>query len=189
MKRLSRNFDVDGYEVSVYGTEKTRQLLPTANLYSSLCDLPERKYSGITSLHVLEHIDDHELVMVLSAWKKSLLPGGRVICVVPELDGCAHRMKKNKWSGFGDPSHINLKSGNEWKETFLRNGFSVLRSGTDGLWDFPYRPELPKLLDMALYGPRTLLQFIAGRMILREGTGESLILLLEATTDHMAQPC
>ena len=81
--------------------------------------------------------------------------------------------------GFGDPTHVNLKAAQEWRAFFERNGFRVLRCGTDGLWDFPYRPEWPRWANYLRYAGGTALQFAAGRLLLPAGAGESVILLLQ----------
>lgn len=180
LKRLSQHFEVDGFEISEHGLACTRILVPDVRLYTTPQELPSSSYSGITALHVLEHIADEELASVFSAWRRALRPGGRVLCVVPERDGRGHRLKCERWSAFGDPSHINLKPRGEWKTVLSEHGFRVVKSGTDGLWDFPYRDKSPLLLDLPQFAPGTLLQFLAGRLILREGQGESLILLLES---------
>jgi SAM-dependent methyltransferase len=189
MKRLSSHFIVDGFEVSAHGAMSTRQLLPDARLFSTLQEIPAASYTGITALHVLEHITDEDLAAVLDAWRAALLPGGRVLCVVPELDGRGHRLKKEYWSGFRDPSHVNLKSRGDWLELLARHGFAAIKTGTDGLWDFPYRKNLPRLIDLLLNSPGTVAQFLAGTLLLKEGRGESLILLLEATASDEARQC
>lgn len=180
LRRLSRHFEADGLEISDHGLRHTRLLLPGARLYSNVGELPSAAYAGITALHVLEHIADQELTHVLSCWRRALIPQGRVLCAVPELNGRGHRLKGERWIGFGDASHVNLKPREEWKAVFAGHGFRVVDSGTDGLWNFPYRNDCPRLVDLLRYAPGTLLQFLAGRLLLREGQGESLILLLEA---------
>ena len=189
MKRLSRYFTVDGFEVSAHGAMSTRQLLPGTRLFSNLQELSPCSYTGITALHVLEHITDEELATVLAAWRAALLPGGRVLCVMPELEGRGHRLKLQGWSGFGDPSHVNLKSRKEWQELLVRHGFRAVKTGTDGLWDFPYRRNIPGLIDLLLHAPGTILQYLSGTLLLREGGGESVILLLEAVATDGALTC
>lgn len=179
LKRMSGHFTVDGFEISEEGRRRSRELLPQLTVYQRLDEIPAQRYVGITALHVLEHIPDDLLREVLASWKRALLPGGRVLCVIPEVNGKGHQLKKDCWSGFRDPTHINLKSREEWKNFFTKNGFAVVKAGADGLWDFPYKKEYPRLLDFALHAPATVLQYLLGRMVLREGGGESLILLVE----------
>ncbi|GFO57941.1 hypothetical protein GMST_02660 [Geomonas silvestris] len=178
LKRLSRYFPAEGLEVSEHGLARCRELVPQAPLYRSLEELPSGHYRGITALHVLEHIPDVQLEEVLGQWRRALTSDGQVLCVMPELEGRGHRLKGEGWCGFADPSHINLKRRGEWQEFFSRNGFELLQIGTDGLWDFPYTPNRPRRLDLILRGAPTVLQFLAGRMLLAPGSGESLIGIL-----------
>ena len=131
---------------------------------------------------MLEHISDEELERVLACWKRALLPKGRVLCVVPEVNGKGHQLKGEHWIGFGDPTHINLKHREVWKAFFVEHGFHVVKAGTDGLWNFPYREDCPRFFDLLLHAPGTLLQLLSGRLLLREGQGESLILLLASAS-------
>lgn len=181
MKRLEQFFNVDGFEVSTHAMAYSRNMLARSGFYSTLNEIPHDCYSGITALHVLEHITDDELGVVCAAWRLALLPRGKVMCVVPERDGLGHRIKKQEWIGFKDPTHINLKSRKEWQALFNRHGFTVVASGTDGLWDFPYSRSLPRFFDLLIHAPGTVVQFLAGRLLLKAGNGESLILVLEPT--------
>jgi SAM-dependent methyltransferase len=177
VRRLSRFFNVDGFDVSAYGRQTAQLLMPQARIFTAMDQIPDGIYSGITALHVLEHIEDSELVAVFSCWKSALLKGGMVLCVVPELEGRGHLLKKDKWIGFRDHSHVNLKTRERWRQLFSENGFKVLRCGTDGLWDFPYSNR--RWLDLLFRAPVTVLQLLAGRLILPAGSGESAIFLLE----------
>lgn len=179
MRRLGRFFNVDGFEVSAHGVAHSRNLLPHARILTVLDDIPRGIYSGIMALHVLEHIPDEELAFVCAAWRKALLPGGKILCVMPEREGLGHRIKGQDWIGFKDPTHINLKSRSEWLELLEIHGLTAVAAGTDGLWDFPYSPHLPRFVDLVQHAPGTVVQFLFGRLLLKAGNGESLILVLE----------
>lgn len=180
MKRLSRDFQVDGFDVSDHAADETRVRVPQARVFSLLDEIPRASYDGITALHVLEHISDSDLALVCRIWRQALLPGGRVICVMPVREGRGHLLKQQEWAGFKDATHINLKTSQEWRALLEGYGFAVLQVGTDGLWDFPYWLKRFRLLDMLLYAPATALQFLSGRLLLPDGSGESLILVLES---------
>lgn len=53
----------------------------------------------------------------------------------------------------------------------------MLHEGSDGLWNVPYG-RLPKLIDAGLRATPSLVQFLAGRLFLRPGSGESSVFVL-----------
>lgn len=179
MRRLRAFTPTDGYDISDYARKSASELVPDAHIFSNTEDIPDNTYSGITALHVLEHLTDPELGRMFTLWERAMLPGGRILCVVPDLSGKGHALKKAEWFAFRDASHINLKGRDEWKYLFHSNGFTIHKIGTDGLWDFPYTSWAPKLIDAALHSIGTVVQFIRGELILSEGEGESSIFILE----------
>lgn len=183
LKRLSKHFTVDGYDISPYSLDSTRTIVPDANIFQNLESIPERTYSGITALHVLEHIGDNELHEIMYLWRKALVSGGRVLCVTPDPSGRGHIIKDKEWFGFRDPTHINLKPRQEWEKYFAQYKFETIKIGTDGLWDFPYTRGIPKPLDALIHSKATAIQFLLGRLILPAGKGESAIFLLQLNSD------
>jgi len=97
---------------------------------------------------------------------------------MPDSGGRGRKLKGEAWSGFRDPSHIKLKSSDEWKTFFVENGFHILKQGTDGLWDFPYMTRWPSWLNLVRFAWGTAFQFFLGRLLLPAGAGESAIFLL-----------
>jgi len=179
LRRLAKHYDVAGYDVSPHARKAARQTVPGMTVYAPKDNIPGAFFSGIVSLHVLEHIDRLMLPATLACWHKSLVEHGRVLCVIPDANGKGRSLAGKNWIGFGDPTHITLLGSNEWSHIFASAGFSVCRVGTDGLWNLPYREGKSKLQDGVRYSIPTLLQFIAGRLILPAGSGESAVFLLE----------
>lgn len=179
LRRLARHYDVAGYDVSFHARQIASQNLPGLTLYEAEEQIPAKSFSGIVSLHVLEHIDRSMLLATLDCWRKSLVTRGRVLCAVPDATGRGHRLANSRWVGFGDPSHISLMGSNEWHDLFISAGFRVCRVGTDGLWNLPYREGKGKIQDGIRFSIPTLVQFIVGRLILPTGSGESAVFLLE----------
>jgi cyclopropane fatty-acyl-phospholipid synthase-like methyltransferase len=182
LRRLARHFQADGYEISAFARQSSRKLLGGINIYSELAEIPGSSYSGITALHVFEHIGDRDLSTIVSALRNLLLPGGRMLCVMPELHGRGNRLKNDNWAGFRDKTHVNLKTAGEWQTFFQQEGFSVVEMGTDGLWDFPYS-TMPLVLDRICYGGPTCLQFLTGRLVLPVSAGESLIMIVQRSSN------
>ena len=181
--RLGRFYDVSGYDLSPHAREAARINFPGLTVYNNQNDIPESYFSGIVSLHVLEHIEKSELVTVLNKWHRALLPGGRVLCVMPDADGRGHSLAASRWTGFGDLGHVTLMGHRSWSELFTANGFIVNKIGTDGLWCLPYREGRSKFCDGIKYSMPTVIQFLFGRLILAAGSGESAVFLLEKA-DH-----
>lgn len=178
LTHLKAHFDACGVERSHWASAVARERTGVP-IYNSLDSVPDASCDALVSIHVVEHIDDETLAIVLDQWRRVLKPGSRVLVVTPDAHGFAHRRKGREWIAFSDPTHTNLKSNLEWHGTFSRAGFTVVRSFADGLWDFPYLfPALGKL-EVCLLGWPTLLQFLIARPLLRPGSGESVILILE----------
>jgi SAM-dependent methyltransferase len=179
LRRLAKHYDVAGYDVSPHALNAACKNVPGLSAYSREMDIPHASFDGIVSLHVLEHIDCSVLPSVLDLWRKILLPHGRVLCVVPDATGRGHRLAGKQWTSFGDPTHVTLMGHQEWEALFVSAGFTVSRTGTDGLWCLPYRDGKGKIRDGLRYAIPTVVQFLAGRLILPAGSGESAVFLLE----------
>ena len=59
-----------------------------------------------------------------------------------------------------DPTHINCHPPQIWRGWCEENGFVIERHFSDGLWDVPYLPLLPKLAQFALFGLPALAQVL-----------------------------
>ena len=129
----------------------------------------------------MEHIGDRNLEEIGVSFKRILKTGGKLLFVMPNTAGLAHTLKGEKWSAFSDPTHINLKSSNEWCEFFEnRWKMKVIKKFADGFYDFPYEKTLSRTIffDSFRLG-LTGLQFILGTAVLKESYGENTIYILE----------
>lgn len=179
LKRLAKHYCVAGYDVSSHACDVARSNVPSMSVYVHEYQIPEHSFSGIVSLHVLEHIERSMLPSTLSCWHRILLPHGRVLCVVPDAAGRGLSLAGKYWTSYGDPTHVTLMGHNEWRDLFESSGFSVCCIGTDGLWCLPYREGKSKIRDGLRFSIPTVVQFLLGRLILPAGSGESAIFLLE----------
>lgn len=167
-----------GFEVSEFSAGAARSTAPGCAVYTSQPDVPSAAFGGLTAIHVLEHLDDAQVAVALATWRRVLRPGGRALVVVPDPAGRAHALTGPAWAGFSDPTHINLKPHASWAAVLVEHGFDVLRQGSDGLWNVPYR-RLPKLVDAGLHAGPSLVQFLSGRLFLRPGSGESGVFVVQ----------
>jgi SAM-dependent methyltransferase len=177
LRRLSQVGEVAGFEISEFSADRARNTA-SCSVVTSMDELPSNTFGGITAIHVLEHLDDDLASSVLQTWRRVLGPGGRVLAVMPDPGGKARRMLGERWGGFDDPTHINLKPHRVWREFISDRGFEVVHQGTDGLWNPPYS-ALPRLVDAGLHSVPAFGQYMAGRIVLRPGHGESSIFVLE----------
>ena len=178
VRRLSEHGAAAGLDISPYSAATARTTAEGCPVYTALDDIPTGGYRGLTAVHVLEHLDDATATEVLACWRRVLVPGGRALVVTPDPAGRARALAGADWTGYQDLTHINLKPHAQWRRFLTDAGFRVLREGSDGLWNVPYS-TLPKLLDAGLHAVPSLVQFLAGRLFLRPGTGESSVFVIE----------
>lgn len=182
LMHLRRHFQASGLEQSAWASAAARQRTGVP-IHATFDEVGDASLDGLVSVHVVEHIPDPTLTMVLASWRRVLKPGARALVITPDANGFAHRRKGAAWIALSDPTHINLKSCAEWETLFRQAGFKVVRRFADGLWDFPYVFKRLGKLEVLLLGWPTLLQFVLARPLLPAGSGESIILVLERADD------
>jgi SAM-dependent methyltransferase len=178
VRRLAAHGEAAGLEISPYSAVTARSNAPGCTVYSTLDEIPSSTFRAITSIHVLEHLDDDTARRVLACWRRVLTPGGRVLVVMPDPAGRARALAGDAWAGYTDPTHVNLKPHAAWRSFFVDEGFTIVREGSDGLWNVPYG-RLPKLVDAAYRSVPSLAQLVSGRLFLRPGQGESSVFVIE----------
>jgi len=180
LRRLAEHGPASGFEISAFSAASARRTAAGCPVHMTLEDIPRAQFRALTAIHVLEHLDDETAAAVLTCWRWVLVPGGRALVVMPDPAGKARALSGEGWTGYQDPTHINLKPHAQWRQFLVDAGFTVLREGSDGLWNVPYG-RLPKLLDAGLHAVPSLAQFLAGRLFLRPGSGESSVFVVERT--------
>jgi len=174
IKRFKNGFDAWAYDVSAYAVETAAAVAPRATVRRDVGEIPRGCFDLVVALHVLEHIA--EPMETLRLFAEFLRPGGTLLYAAPDASGLGLRVKKEKWAGYRDPSHVSLLASQEWLRLTVEAGFKIIKSGTDGLWDVPYaRGKLPPWLEKIIFYPAAALQVLTGRLILPRGWGESLI--------------
>jgi cyclopropane fatty-acyl-phospholipid synthase-like methyltransferase len=172
LRRLAQITRADGIEVSAWSASAARENSPSSTVYENTEDLPTGAFDGFTAVHVFEHIPDDALVDLLKDLRRATTPDARGLVIMPDPAGRAARLHGEKWNALTDPTHINMKTHEEWKTFFAAHGLVVEREGSDGMWNFPYS-RLPVLLDGIRFGLPMAVQFLLGRMLVRPGQGES----------------
>lgn len=179
---LSRHADVLVYEVSNFARSQVLRNAPRAVVVEDLGSIDDNALGSITALHVFEHMTDTELGLIGESFRRVLRANGKLLCVMPDAAGAAHRLKGASWSALTDSTHVNLKSADAWRRYFEDSWrFRVIHVFADGYYDFPYMSFSARgLFQDALRAARTLVQFAFARPLLRTGDGENVIFILEA---------
>jgi SAM-dependent methyltransferase len=172
-RRLSKHFRAYALELSPHARTAIVQNAPGVRLHARSSDIESDSYDLVVSLHVLEHVPQPS--DAVSDIHRLLRRSGRALCVVPNPVGLGHRIKRDAWFAYTDPTHVSVLSRAEWVELFEEAGFSVDRLGTDGLWEFPYSRWVPKALEMCTLGAIAGLQILFGRAFFPADWGECLL--------------
>lgn len=172
-RRLSANFQSLAYDLSPYARSQTALTSPATRVIDDTADLPDGSVDLICSLHVLEHVPDPSVAF--AEFARLLRVEGQLLFVVPNPQGWGHRIKKQGWFAYRDPTHCSLLSRDAWVASAVAHGFRVRRVSADGLWDPPYVAKVPKLLQLAVAGAPAALQVALGRCFLPPNWGECII--------------
>ena len=167
-----------GFEISNYARKKAEKNSKKSLIIDNLDKIKDKSINLITALHVIEHIDDLKLSKTIESFKRVLNSEGDILIATPAKNGIAHRIKKEKWIGYSDKTHINIKSFNEWISFFNKNNLKLIKASSDGLWDFPYKLKNNKLLILKIT-MIMIFQIVTGKLYLSYDEGETFIFLLK----------
>ncbi len=154
-----------GCDVSPVALRKARQTDPSAtfSLIEPDGTLPfsEQCFDVITCFDVIEHVADDRNVFVQA--RKRMIPGGIFILSTPNPRSLGHRVKKGRWFGYRDKTHINILSPEELAARLRLSGFIIDDIRYDGFWDVPYFTPL-KIVEQLLVQLPSVLAFRYGRI-------------------------
>jgi len=181
LKKIEKNKTIKqiyGYEVNEYAVNEVNKNTKNVKVINSLDDIKE-KIDLATLLHVVEHINDEDLIKIFEKIKLKLTTKGRLLIATPAKNGLAHQYKKDKWIGFKDSTHINIKTHTQWINFFEKQNFKLIKSSSDGLWDFPYKNLMfsIKFLKIMLI---MVVQIISGKLFLNYNQGETFLFILKS---------
>ena len=108
-------------------------------------------------------------------------PGGLLMIATPNTEAPFAKRKGPQWYAARDPTHISLKSPDEWTSLIQQAGYRVRRAFGDGMWDVPYVPVIPSQLQLLFFGLPAVLQVLSSIPFIPVRLSESLILVAERT--------
>ncbi len=176
---LADRYQVTGVDVNTWALDQSRQNVPQGTFMEmtaeDLSAFEDNSFQIVITKHVVEHLPDPE--KGIAEMSRVLAPGGLLVFATPNLDSQMRKIKKQNWIGYRDPTHISLKPPAEWLVYLRAHGLQPLRVFSDGFWDPPYFPGIPRIVQRLFFGAPGGLQAILGWIIIPVRMGESLIIL------------
>jgi SAM-dependent methyltransferase len=176
---LTNKYSVFGADINPWALRQAQRNVPEGSFLQlsaeNLRALQDEIFSVVITKHVVEHLTNPGLA--ISEMSRILIPGGLLLFSTPNLESLGRVVKKNKWIGYQDPTHINLKSPQSWLKDLQSNNFTPRKIFSDGFWDAPYVDWLPTSFQKILFGVPGGLQAILGWSIIPLRMGESMIVL------------
>jgi len=173
------SFQVFGSDINPWALEQARLNVPGGKFQElnaeDLSIFDDQFFQIVICKHVVEHLKNPQ--KAINEMCRILKSGGLLLLATPNLDSPMRSLKKDKWIGYQDPTHISLKPPAEWLAYLKDNQLNILKLFSDGFWDAPYIPLLPKALQKLIFGGPGGLQAILGWSIIPVWMGESIIVL------------
>jgi SAM-dependent methyltransferase len=176
--QLEDSFQTFAADVNPWALQQSRSVAPrTAHLELSAEELPfaDGVFGVVVLKHVVEHLPHPQ--RAIAEVGRVTAPGGILILATPNLSSLLKPWKGEKWIGYQDPTHISLKPPEEWLAMIRSAGFSLLRVFSDGFWDVPYIPLVPRQIQKLFFGSLGGLQAILTLPFLPLKWGESVIVI------------
>lgn len=178
---LTDTYQVYGVDINSWALAESRRNVPKGNFVllsaEELGGFQDNAFQIVIAKHVVEHLHDPE--QAIAEMGRVLAPGGLLLLATPNLNSPMRGIKKERWIGYQDPTHINMLPPEQWIEYLLHNDLEPKRVFSDGFWDAPYISWLPTKLQKILFGAPGGLQAILGWSIIPLSLGESMIVLAD----------
>jgi SAM-dependent methyltransferase len=160
---LQDNFECVGVDIAEYSIEQLKVNAPRADgIVMDAGDLTRFEtgaFSVVVALHLVEHLPDP--AATIQHVNRILRQGGLFLFATPNPGYRLRRFKDPQTDAIGkDPTHINVQPPEQWRAWCEANGFEVLRHFGDGLWDVPYFPVIPKVVQFGMLGLPALAQVV-----------------------------
>jgi 2-polyprenyl-3-methyl-5-hydroxy-6-metoxy-1,4-benzoquinol methylase len=176
--QLENSFQTFGMDLNHWAVKQSKSVVTTSSLQTaSAQELPfaDASFNVVIIKHIVEHLPDP--AQALTEIGRVTEPGGTLILATPNLGSLLKPWKGEKWIGYQDPTHISLKPPEEWLSLIRAANFSVQKVFSDGFWDVPYIPFLPKQIQKLIFGSLGGFQAITGFVFLPMRWGESIIVI------------
>jgi 2-polyprenyl-3-methyl-5-hydroxy-6-metoxy-1,4-benzoquinol methylase len=180
-RRLQEYYSYTGLDISLDALKYCREVNNIKSVvHSSTESLPfsENYYDVVIAFDVVEHLNDPSLFF--SEAYRVLKLSGMLILSTPNIYSFGVKKKSGSKilvpSMFKDKTHISLLAPETWLSLLQTAGFSIVRRGTDNLWDIPYYERIPLLIQKIILIPlNVFILLVFG--FLSWNQGENLIII------------
>lgn len=178
---LEGEFETWGVDISPYAIERARTIAPRSRVYQAdvLGEIPDEVGQGgfdvILAKYVLEHLPDPG--RALRRLHGLLAPGGALLYAVPDTRSPSRRFRGEQWYALLDETHVSLWEPAAWLDATREAGFAVESARDEGVWDLPWIPFVPRVLQIPLFALPTVATVLLARPFLPIGWGENVIVV------------
>jgi len=176
--QLADSFRTFGMDLNHWAVRQSKPVAQASMLETaSAQELPfaDASFNVVIIKHIVEHLPDP--ARAIREIGRVTEPGGILILATPNLSSLLKPWKGDKWIGYQDPTHISLKPPEEWLTIIRSAGFHLHRVASDGFWDAPYLPVVPKQIQKLFFGSLGGFQAISSFVFLPMRWGESIIVI------------
>lgn len=166
LRRVEPYYETVGMDISEWAVEYCNSNLKTTKVtqgdITNLSSFSDGYFDIICAFEVLEHIKKEELPGCLNEIKRCLKKGGILLITTPNLLSPLLKVKKSQWHGFTDKTHISLMKPEEWAKLINSVGLDMKYQYGSGLWDTPFIPIIPAVIQKYLIAAPFIVLFSAG---------------------------
>ena len=176
--QLEDTFETYGMDINHWAVKQSQPVVQASQLQTaSAQELPfsNDSFNVVIIKHIVEHLPDPR--KAIREIGRVIEKGGTLILATPNLDSLLKPWKGKSWIGYQDPTHISLKRPAEWLSYIEEAGFQLIKVFSDGFWDVPYIPLVPKQIQKLFFGSLGGVQAITGFIFLPMRWGESIIVI------------
>lgn len=165
IKKAEQHYESFGIDISKWAVDYCNTTLKTGKaIQGDIKNLsfPNDYFDIVCAFDVLEHIDKKDLPLCISEIKRCLKKDGILVITTPNLTSLLVKTKKTKWHGFTDKTHVSLLKPKEWEKLLDDGGIHVKSVYGSGLWDVPFIPVIPNVIQKYLFAAPWILLFALG---------------------------
>jgi len=173
-KYTKKGIDISDYALKIAKSNNPEGTFVQGNV-EDLSSFKKESVDLVISKYVLEHLNNPD--KAISEVNSVLKEKGYFIFSVPNTSSVFRLRKGENWIGDRDKTHLSVFTPEKWEELLVKNGFTIVKSFSDGFWDVPYFKYIPNFIQLIFIGFPSILQTFLGLQVISVKYGENLIMV------------